>query len=180
MGPIGVRRIRTPLAIAALLPLLAGCWWLEAELEPGEWRHRSGTIGDFQPHHTANLYEADGYGRLQLECGQGPISFSVAPDREIVPGDDAVTLPVRYRLDGGAPAAVMAYGGGTYLQFRDPQLASGEDPMVAAIGRARRLLIRIDWSPTDRQLMRFDTSRAEPAIARLRAACTASRARRGG
>lgn len=165
--------------VAALLPMLAGCWWLEAEPGPGEWRHRSGTIGDFQPHHTATLYEADGFGQLQLECGEGPIVFSIAPDRPAIPGD-TIRLPVLYQLDAAAPVAVTAYSGGNDLWLRDPQQASGEDPMVARIAGAQRLLVRIDWSPSDRQAMRFDTRQAGPAIARLRAACAASRARKAG
>lgn len=169
---------RAWIAIAALLPALAGCWWLEAEPGPAEWRHRSGTIADFQPHHTATLYEADGYANLRMECGEGPIAFSVATDRDAIP--DTIRPLVRYRLDSGLPVAIIAHSSGNHLWFRDPQQAAGEDPMVPRIARARQLLIRIEWSPVDRQTMRFDTSQTEPAIARLRAACAASRARKAG
>ena len=152
------------------LPLLAGCWWLEPEPGPGEWRLRSGTIADFQPHHSAALFEQDGYAQLLLECGQGPIIFSVATGRDPLAGD-SIRLPVRYRLDDAAPVAITALTGGNYLYFSDPQQATGEDPFVARMIGARRLILRIDWSESDRQTMRFDLSRTGDAVARLRETC---------
>lgn len=172
-----MRRTRAWLALAALAPLLASCWWLEAEPGPGEWRQRSGTIADFQPRHTASLFEADASGQLILECGEGPITLSIAPSRDVIPGD-TIRVPLRYRLDGNAPVGVEAPTTGNYLWLRDPQTATGEDPMVRQIAGARQLVVRIDWSARDRQTMRFDTSRAGPAIAWLRGQCAAAAARK--
>lgn len=163
------RKIRPALALA-LLPLLASCWWLEGEPGPGEWRHRDGTRGDFQEHHVASLFERDGYGQLILECGQGPIFLKLASGREIFV-EVTDRQPLRYRLDGNPPVAVLVHSTGNYLWFRDAATATAEDPMVARIASARHFTVRIDWSPADRQLMRFDVSRAAAAVARLREVC---------
>ncbi len=171
--PIGRARNRIWPAFSALL-LLSGCGPFDGPPEPGEWTHRSGTIGDFRPHHSATLGAAEGQGWLQLECGQGPrIAFLVATGRDARPGD-SVWLPVRYRLDDAAPVGIDALTGGNHLYFRDPQLPSDEDPFVASMARARRLILQIDWSEGDRQTMRFDLSRAGEAIARLRQTCSGS------
>ena len=169
---------RALLATAVLAPLLAGCWWFEGEPEPGEWRHSSGTIADFQPHHVATLYEANGYARLHLECSSGPITFFIETDRPPVAAHFRVTA--RYRLDAAPPVVFSGYSSGNDLWFRDSQQAIGEDEMVARIVRSRRLMVRIDWTPTERQTMQFDTSQAGPAVERLRTACAASAARKGG
>ena len=70
MGRISATQARAALTIAAILPLLAGCWWLESEPGPGEWNNSSGTIGDFQPHHTASRLESGGFGQLRHECAE--------------------------------------------------------------------------------------------------------------
>lgn len=172
-----MRRTRAWLALAALAPLLASCWWLEAEPGPGEWRQRSGTRGDFQPHHSATLFEANASGQLLMECGEGPITLSIAPARDPIDGD-TIRVPVRYRLDSAAPVGVEAPTIGNYLWFSDPQTATGEDPMVRRIAGARQLVVRIDWSAQDRQTMRFDVSRAGPAIDWLRGQCATAAARK--
>jgi len=168
-----LRKIR-PASALMLLPLLASCWWLEAEPGPGEWRHEDGTRGDFQEHHAASLYEQGGYGQLIMECGQGPIYFTISSGREVFL-DTPERQPLRYRLDGNPPVAVLAHSTGAYLWLRDTATATGEDPMVARIASARTFTVRIDWTPGDRQLMRFDVSRAAAAVARLRQSCAARR-----
>lgn len=170
MRRIGATQAHRALMIAAILPLLAGCWWLESEPGPGEWRVRSGTIGDFQPHHVASLFENDGVGQLLMECTVGAIAFRIASGRDSVL-EDLSDLPVRYRLDGNAPVATMVSSDRAHVWFRDPARAAGEDPMVGQLEGARQLTVRIDWSATDRQIMRFDVSRAGTAIEQLRREC---------
>ena len=79
--------------------------------------------------------------------------------------------PLRYRLDGNPPVAVLVHSTGYSVWFRDAATATGEDPMVARIASARMFTVRIDWSADDRQLMRFDVSRAAAAVERLRQSC---------
>jgi len=170
MKGIGGRTARAALAMAAILPVLAGCWWLEPSLGPGEWGLRRGGFGDGQPSHVASLYESDGFGQLIMDCGGGPISFRIASGRDS-DLQDLSGLPVRYRLDGNPPVATQVSSNRIYLWFRDPARATGEDPMVGQIAGARQLTVRIDWSPTDHQIMRFDVSRAAGAIDWLRRGC---------
>lgn len=165
--------------IAAVLPWLAGCWWLQPQPGPADWRLRAGTIGDFRPHHVATLYESAGSGKLLMECGQGPIVFRIGSGRDR-PYRDFSGLPVRYRLDGNMPVATTAGSDSRDLWFRDPARESiGDDPMVSQIEGARQLAVRIDWSSTDRQVMRFDVSRTGAATEWLRRKC-ADAARRFG
>ena len=169
---------RAVLLLAAILPLLGGCWWLEPEPEPGEWSLRSGRIADFRPYHKASLFESGGDGQLLMECTVGAIELWIASGRDWGGGDaDGVTAT--YRLDGNAPVAVMAGSDQARLWFRDPETATGENPMVRQIEEARQLTVRIDWSESDRQLMRFDVSRAGPAIAWLRRECAEAGRRMG-
>jgi hypothetical protein len=170
MRRIGSMRARIALTIAATLPLLAGCWWLGSEPGPGEWRVRSGSIADSRPHHVASLFESGGFGQLLMECTMGPIDFRIASGRDSVI-EHLSGLPVRYRFDGNPPVAIRVSSDRRYLRFRDPAQATGEDPMVRQIEAAQQLTIRIDWSPDDRQMMRFDVSRARPAMDELRRAC---------
>lgn len=178
MRRIGATQARAALMIAAILPLLAGCWWLESEPGPGEWKLRSGTIADSRPHHIASLFERDGFGQLLMECTVGAIDFRIASGRDSVL-EDISGLPVRYRLDGNAPVETTVISDRVHLWFRDPARATGEDPMVGKIEGARQLAVRIDWSPTDRQIMRFDVSRAGAAIAQLRRECADAGRRTG-
>lgn len=171
------RRDRLPLRLgmlAAAALSLSSCFFWAPEPGPGEWRHRDGTRGDFQEHHVASLFEQDGYGQLILECGQGPIFLRLASGREIFV-DVTDRQPLGYRLDDRPPVAVLVHSTGNYLWFRDPATATDEDVMVARIASARFFTVRIDWSPDDRQLMRFDVSRAAAAVARLREVCAPRR-----
>ncbi len=170
--PLGTGPWRTALAIALCLPLLAGCWWLESEPGPGEWRHRSGTIGDFREHNTASLYEQDGFGQLLMECGSAPVimaHFASGRDDAVIDRTDQV--PLRYRLDRNPPVAMTAETNVMYLWPPHGQ-RTGEDPLVRQIAAARQLTVRVDWSATDRQILRFDLTNAAAAVARLREMCT--------
>jgi hypothetical protein len=169
MRRIGATPARAAM-IAVILPCLAGCWRMEAEPRADEWTHRTGTIGDFRPHHVASLFESEGSGQLLLECSVGAIDFRIASGRDPV-REDVSGLPVHYRLDGNRPVSTAVNSDRVYLWFRDPAHATGEDPMVGQIARARQMVVRIDWSPTDRQTMRFDVSRAGAAVERLRREC---------
>lgn len=144
---------------------LAGC-----EPGPGEWALRSGTIGDWRPHHTGRLFESDGLGQLEMSCGEGPITLSISPDRPPLQGD-VIRVPVRYRFDRDPPVAVLAFSNGNGVWLSDPQTATGEHPLVARMMNARQLTLRIDWSATDRQTMRFDVSNSARAVEWLREKC---------
>ena len=172
-----IRAAPAALAIAATLPFVSGCWWLESEPGPGEWRIRNGTIGDFQPHNVASLYEAAGSSQLVMECGEGPIQLRIRSDRDRLLGD-LTAFPARYRLDGHPPVSTPVVSSGTNVWFRHPARGTGEDPMVARIAGARQLTVRVDWSPTDRQTLHFDVSRAGGAIERLRRDCAEDASRK--